>query len=57
MRSQKWRLNFPIRNSACVDYTVDPAKTIPPNLLALEFREDEGSFLVGAIAGLNDKDK
>jgi len=37
---------------ACIDYTVTSGMTIPPNLLALEFKEEEGSFLVGAIAGL-----
>ncbi len=43
---------FPDKKFACVDYTVIPGKTIPPNLIALEFKEEEGSFLVGAIAGL-----
>lgn len=42
---------FPDKKYACIDYTVDPNKTIPPNLVALEFHEEEGSFLVGAIAG------
>lgn len=46
---------FPDKKYGCIDYTVDPAKTIPPNLIALEFREEEGSFLVGAIAGLMTK--
>ncbi len=46
---------FPDKKYACVDYTVDPSKTIPPNLVALEFKEEEGSFLVGAIAGLMTK--
>lgn len=48
----KIAVEFPDKKFGCIDYTVDPAKTIPPNLLALEFREDEGSFLVGAVAGL-----
>jgi basic membrane protein A len=43
---------FPDKKYGCVDYTVNPEKTIPPNLIALEFKEEEGSFLVGAIAGL-----
>lgn len=43
---------FPQQKFACVDYTVDPTDTLPPNLLALKFREEEGSFLVGALAGL-----
>ena len=47
----KIAVEYPDKKFACVDYTVDPSKTIPPNLIALEFREEEGSFLVGAIAG------
>ena len=43
---------FPDRKFACVDYTVTPGDTLPPNLVALKFREEEGSFLVGALAGL-----
>jgi basic membrane protein A len=46
---------FPDKDFACIDYTYDAAKTVPPNLLALEFKEDEGCFLVGAIAGLTTK--
>jgi len=46
---------FPDKKYACVDYTVDLSKQIPPNLIALEFKEEEGSFLVGAIAGLTTK--
>jgi basic membrane protein A len=43
---------FPDKKFACVDYSVDPAKPLPPNLVALEFKEEEGSFLVGALAAL-----
>lgn len=43
---------FPDQKFACVDYTVTPNETLPPNLMALKFREEEGSFLVGALAGL-----
>ncbi len=46
---------FPDKMFACVDYTIDPNRTIPPNLVALEFREEEGSYLVGALAGLMTK--
>lgn len=46
---------FPNRKFACVDYTITPGKTIPPNLIALEYKEEEGSFLVGALAGLTTK--
>ena len=42
---------FPNQKFACVDYTVTPGETLPPNLVALKFREEEGSFLVGALAG------
>ena len=43
---------FPDQKFACVDYTVTPGDTLPPNLVALKFREEEGSFLVGALSGL-----
>jgi basic membrane protein A len=43
---------FPAVKFACVDYTVKEGQTLPPNLQALEFKEQEGSFLVGALAGL-----
>jgi basic membrane protein A len=43
---------FPDKRFACIDYTVDSSKSIPSNLVALEFREEEGSFLVGALAAL-----
>jgi basic membrane protein A len=46
---------FPDKKFACVDYTVTPGDTLPPNLVALKFREEEGSFLVGALAGLLSK--
>lgn len=43
---------FPDVKFACVDYTVQEGETLPPNLVALKFREEEGSYLVGALAGL-----
>jgi basic membrane protein A len=46
---------FPDKKFACVDYTITPNKIIPSNLIALEFKEEEGSFLIGAIAGLTTK--
>jgi len=46
---------FPDKKFACVDYTITQGKTIPSNLIALEFKEEEGSFLVGALAGLTTK--
>ncbi len=46
---------MPNQRFACVDYTVNPGDTLPANLVALKFREEEGSFLVGALAGLMSK--
>jgi basic membrane protein A len=46
---------FPNVKFACIDYTVTPGQTLPPNLVALKFREEEGSFLVGALAALLSK--
>jgi basic membrane protein A len=46
---------FPNKKFACVDYTYDPSKLLPPNLVALNFKEEEGSFLVGALASLLSK--
>jgi len=46
---------FPQQKFACIDYTVTPGDTLPPNLVALKFREEEGSFLVGALAALLSK--
>ncbi|MBK9334808.1 MAG: BMP family ABC transporter substrate-binding protein [Ignavibacteria bacterium] len=48
---------FPDKKFACVDYSIDPAKQIPANVEAIEFKEEEGSFLVGVIAALNSKTK
>lgn len=42
---------FPDTKFACVDYTVREGETLPPNLVALKFKEEEGSYLVGALAG------
>lgn len=43
---------FPNKKFACVDYTIQPTTQLPSNLTALEFKEEEGSYLVGALAGL-----
>jgi len=45
---------YPDVHFACVDYSGAPA-SMPPNVLGLSFREEEGSFLVGAAAGLLSK--
>jgi basic membrane protein A and related proteins len=43
---------FPDTKFACIDYTLPQGvEKAPANLLGLRFREHEGSFLVGAIAG------
>jgi basic membrane protein A len=49
---RKLAVEFPDKKFACIDYTVNPGDTLPPNLVALKFKEEEGSFLVGALAGL-----
>ena len=46
---------FPDKKFACVDYTVTPGDTLPANLVALKFKEEEGSYLVGALAALVSK--
>ncbi|MEP7002302.1 MAG: BMP family ABC transporter substrate-binding protein [bacterium] len=53
---------YPNTNFAGVDYSVSQDKDgkviqPPPNLAALKFREEQGSFLVGAIAALVGKSK
>ncbi len=49
---------FPNTKFACIDYTLPAGLTAPPpNLVGLRFREHEGSFLVGAIAGRVTKSK
>lgn len=47
--------DFPKKKFACVDYSVGDPADLPPNLAALTFREEEGSFLVGALAALKSK--
>jgi basic membrane protein A and related proteins len=53
---------YPNTKFAGVDYSVatDPTGKVippPPNLAALKFREEQGSFLVGALAALVGKSK
>ncbi len=53
---------YPEVSFACVDYalSVDAQGNVvapPANLAALKFREEEGSFLVGALAALTGKSK
>jgi basic membrane protein A len=51
----KMAIDFPDKKFGCIDYSVDPKKEIPKNLTALEFKEEEGSFLVGTLAALISK--
>jgi basic membrane protein A len=49
---------YPKVHFACVDYAKFDAHGFvvpPPNMVALKFREEEGSFLVGALAALVSK--
>ncbi|MFT3773918.1 MAG: BMP family ABC transporter substrate-binding protein [Minicystis sp.] len=48
---------FPGTRFACIDYAPRPGGVIPPNVAGLAFREEEGSFLVGAVAALLSKTK
>ena len=49
---EKVAREFPDKKFACIDYTWTEGKEVPPNLLGIKFREEEGAFLVGAVAGL-----
>ena len=42
--------DFPGKRFACVDYALKEGSPVPPNVLAIKFKEQEGSFLVGALA-------
>jgi basic membrane protein A and related proteins len=46
---------FPNKKFACIDFTVTPGESLPPNLVALKFKEEEGSYLVGALSALLSK--
>lgn len=48
--------SYPAVHFACVDYAPSGPHA-PPNVLGLAFREEQGSFLVGAAAGLLTKTK
>ncbi|MBM4357459.1 MAG: BMP family ABC transporter substrate-binding protein [Deltaproteobacteria bacterium] len=49
--------DFPGVRFACVDYAPPQDGRIPENLVGLGFREEEGSFLVGAVAGLESRSR
>ena len=46
---------YPKVHFACVDCAASPDESPPGNITTLLFREEEGSFLVGAVAGLMTK--
>jgi basic membrane protein A len=48
---------FPGVRFGCIDMSVAPGQPVPANLLGLRFREEQGSFLVGALAALVSKSK
>ncbi|HEY6463571.1 MAG TPA: BMP family ABC transporter substrate-binding protein [Polyangiaceae bacterium] len=48
--------DFPAVHFACVDYAPPPGGT-PPNIAGLAFHEEEGSYLVGGVAGTMSKTK
>ena len=53
-------LEYPNVRFACVDYAKFDARGFvvpPPNMVAVKFREEEGAFLVGAIAALTSPSK
>ncbi len=43
---------FPDKKFACIDMNVAEGEVLPSNLVALKFKEEDGSFLVGALTGL-----
>jgi basic membrane protein A len=47
--------DFSTARFACVDYSPPRDGSPPANVLGLGFREEQGSFLVGAVAGLMTK--
>jgi basic membrane protein A and related proteins len=54
----KLAADFPKTKFACIDYNLPQGVAkAPDNLVGLSFREHEGSFLVGAIAGRVTKSK
>jgi basic membrane protein A len=44
--------DFPEKHFVCIDYSWTEGEAVPPNLVGIKFREEEGSFLVGALAAM-----
>jgi basic membrane protein A len=49
--------DFPERKFVCIDYSWVEGDPVPANLVGLKFREEEGSFLVGALAAMVSQSK
>jgi len=47
--------DFPAKKFACVDMNLPDGGLLPANVVALKFREEEGSYLVGALSALVSK--
>jgi basic membrane protein A and related proteins len=47
--------DFPAKKFACVDMNVPEGGLLPANVVALKFKEEEGSYLVGALSALVSK--
>lgn len=47
--------DYPQIKFACVDYVPPQSGEIPANVVGLQFKEEQGSFLVGALAGMMTK--
>jgi basic membrane protein A len=54
---ERLSIQFPKVRFAGIDYSPSPSFAARDNLAGLRFREHEGSFLVGAIAGLTSRTK
>lgn len=47
--------DYPAVRFACVDYAPPERGPVPANVVGLKFREEEGAFLVGAVAALSSR--
>ncbi|MEO8207326.1 MAG: BMP family ABC transporter substrate-binding protein [Chthoniobacterales bacterium] len=54
---KKLAADFPEKKFACVDMAITPGETLPANVLALKFKEEDGSYLVGVLAATLSKSK
>jgi basic membrane protein A and related proteins len=54
---RKLSREFPDTHFVCIDFSARQGEQVPANLSGMRFREHEGSFLVGAVAGLTTTSK